>query len=52
MRSNFHKGKVNISKYKEHKSFFHKKAIEMPENGKEKIKAGTKGQELEVQTTA
>jgi hypothetical protein len=39
LRSNFHKGKVHIPKYKEHKRFY-KKAIEMPVYGKEKIKAG------------
>jgi hypothetical protein len=39
LRSNFHKEKVNIPKYNEHKRFY-KKAIEMPVNGKEKIKAG------------
>jgi hypothetical protein len=39
LRSNFHKGKVNIPKYKEHKRFY-KKAIELPVNGEEKIKAG------------
>jgi len=50
-RSNYHKEKVNIPKYKEHKLFY-KKAIEMPEHGKEKIKAGTTGQELKVQTKA
>ena len=51
MRSNFHKGKVNILKYKEHRRFY-KKAIEMSENGKEKIEVRTTGQELKVQTTA
>jgi hypothetical protein len=39
LRSNFHKEKVNIPRHKEHRRFY-KKAIEMPVNGEEKIKAG------------